>query len=142
MNLLESLELERYKLLIDRQKYYTGLAKDAFGSYTKLLTGLAAGGIALVSTRTRLEIRPTVLLYLVDGIVYLVTFLGVIASAQIVFCLARWWDCRHAELKMNSNSPAIRWWWWLFESLYVVAILFSIAVTWHMADELPLVLAP
>ena len=137
----DSLKLERYKFVTDRQKYFTDLARDAFASYARFFTGLVAGGILLVSTRNRLELQPDVVLYLVHGIVYLVSFLGFVASAQIIFCLARWRGFRGAERKINSDSPPIRWWWWVFEVLYVLAIVFPVVAAWHTAGALPGVLA-
>ncbi|MGD0200982.1 MAG: hypothetical protein ABSD27_09580 [Bryobacteraceae bacterium] len=137
MDLHDSLKLERYKFVTDRQKYFTELARDAFASYARLFSGLAAAGVALVSTRTKLELRPAVLLYLINGILYLTTFLGLVTSAQIVFCLARWWEFRNAERKMNPDSPPIGWWWWLFETLYVMAILVAVVGAWCVARQLP-----
>jgi hypothetical protein len=137
MDLQDSLKLERYKLVTDRQKYFTELARDAFASYIKFLTGLSAGAIAIVSTRNRLELRIDIILYLVNGILYLVTFLGIVASGQIVFCLARWYGFRTAESKINPDSPEPDRWWWIFETLYIVAIWFSVSVAWYYAAGLP-----
>jgi hypothetical protein len=137
MDLQDSLKLERYKLVTDRQRYFTELARDAFASYVKFLTGLSAGAIALVSTRNRFDLRMDVVLYLIKGILYLVTFLGIVASGQIMFCLARWYGFRTAESKINPDSPEPDWWWWIFETLYIVAILFSVAVAWYYAAGLP-----
>jgi hypothetical protein len=133
----DPLRIERYKFVTDRQKYFTDLARDAFGSYSKLLAGLTAGAMTLVSTRNRLELRPDVVLYLVHGIVYLVGFFGVVAAAQIIFCLARWFGYRRAQQALDPKAPAMGWWWWIFETLYVVAIVVSIWALWHIAGQLP-----
>ena len=116
MDLKESLTLERYKLVTDRQRYFTELARDAFASYVRFLTGLSAGAITIVSTRNRLDLRVDVVLYLVNGILYLVTFLALVASGQIAFCLVRWRGFRGAESKINPESPEPDWWWWIFEA--------------------------
>jgi hypothetical protein len=137
MNLIESLKLERYKLVTERQKYFTELARDAFASYVRFLTGLTAGAITLVSTRNKLELRPPVVLFLVDAILYLVWFLAVVTSGQIVFCLVRWYGFRKAEARINPDSPPPDWWWWVFETLYVIVIVFSAIVAWRVARQLP-----
>jgi hypothetical protein len=115
MDLRDSLKLERYKLVTDRQRYFTELARDAFASYVKFLTGLTAGAIALVSTRNRLELRIDIVLYLINGILY---------------------GFRTAESKINPDSPKPDWWWWIFETLYIVAILFSVGLAWYYAAGL------
>jgi hypothetical protein len=137
----DSLKLERYKYVLDRQKYFTDLARDAFASYARFFTGLVAGGFVLVSTRNRLELRPDVLAYLVHGIVYVLAFLGFVASAQIAFCLARWRGFREAEMKINVSTPPLRWWWWVFETLYILAIWFTIVAAWYAASAMPNMLA-
>jgi hypothetical protein len=131
MDLKESLKLERYKLVTDRQRYFTELARDAFASYVKFLTALTVGALTLVSTQNRLDLRIDIVIYVVRGILYLITFLGVVASSQIVFCLARWYGFRRAESKINPDTPRPDRWWWIFESLYIVAICFSIGVAWR-----------
>jgi hypothetical protein len=137
VDLRESLTLERYKFVIDRQRYFTELARDAFASYAKLFSALAAAGAALVSAKNTLQLRPATLLYLIDGILYLATFLGLVASAQIVFCLARWREFRSAERTINPDSPPIGWWWWLFEVLYIIAILVTVIGAWWIEGRLP-----
>lgn len=137
MDLEETLKVERYRFVTDRQKYFTELARDAFASYARFLTGLVVGGIALVSSRNKLELRLEVVLYLVHGIVYLVTFLGFVASAQIIFCLFKWWGFRRAEGEINPDCPKMSWWSWLFEALYIVAISVTVLAAWHVASQLP-----
>jgi hypothetical protein len=61
MELAEALELERYKFVVDRQRYLTELARDAFASYARFFSALAGGGIALVSARSKLELSPELL---------------------------------------------------------------------------------
>ena len=55
MTLDEELKLERYKLVTDRQKYFTNLARDAFTSYVKIFTTLAIGAITLLSAKSKLN---------------------------------------------------------------------------------------
>lgn len=137
MDLKDSLRLERYKLVTERQRYFTELARDSFASYIRLLAGLTAGGITLVSTRSKLELMPQVVVQLVDAIVYLVTFLGCVAIVQILFCLARWRGFRRAESEINPDTPPPDWWWWLFETMYACAIAFSIYLAWCVKSGVP-----
>ena len=137
MVLNDSLKLERYKLVTERQKYFTELARDAFSSYVRFLTALTAGAITLVSTRNKLELRLPVVLFLVDGLLYLVWFLALVTSGQIVFCLVRWNGFRKAESKINPDSPSPDSWWWIFETLYVIVVVLSAIVAWRIATQLP-----
>lgn len=139
MDLADSLEIERYRFVTDRQKYFTELARDAFASYMRLFSGLGAGAVALVSTWNKLEIKPDVLVFLIRVILVLVTFLGIVASAQIVYCLTRWWGYRQGERDINSDSPPIRQGWWIFESLYIAAILVTVGGAWFVANRLPMI---
>ena len=45
MTMEENLKLERYKMVTERQKYFTDLARDSFASYIKVFTYLCAGAI-------------------------------------------------------------------------------------------------
>jgi C4-dicarboxylate transporter len=146
--LKEQMRLERYKLVTDRQKYFTELARDTFASYMKIFTGLAAGGIALISAKSKLELGPDILKPLLYTIAVLISFLGIVAIAQIAFCLKRWKGYRDREREVNPDSPSIKKWYWVFETLYCVSILLSIVAVfvflqvWVGSDELMSVIAP
>ncbi len=137
IDLQDALKVERYKLVVDRQRYFTELARDSFASYIRFLAGLTAGAITLVSTRNKLELKPELVVQLVNAIVYLVTFLGAVACVQIVFCLKRWRGFRGAESKINPDTPSPDWWWWMFETAYVMAIVFSLYLAWYVKSALP-----
>ena len=130
MSLDDSLKLERYKLVTDRQKYFTELARSSFAEYMKVFTGLAAGAIVLVSAKSKLDLKPEHARLLIIAIAGLVTLLGVLAIGQIVFCLVRWYGYRRAENEVNENAPLIKSWFWVFEVLYCVAIGLSILAGW------------
>jgi hypothetical protein len=140
--LADSLKIERYKFVTDRQKYFTELARDAFASYVRLFSGLGAGAVALVSTWNKLEIKPDFLIFLIQVILSLVTILGFVASAQIVFCLTRWRGYRQGERAVNPDSPTSGRSWWIFEALYIAAILAIIGGAWLVAQRLPSFLPP
>ena len=129
----EELKLERYKVVTARQKYFTDLAQGAFTSYSKAFASLVAGGIALISAKSKLELEPELLNSLLNAILYLVAFLGVVAIGQIIFCLARWKGYREDEIDINPDSPPIKWWWWIFETLYCIAITVSIVAIWMIS---------
>lgn len=59
MSIDDDLKLERYKLVADRQKYFTELARASFEAYTKVFVTLSAGSIALVSARSSLGVQQS-----------------------------------------------------------------------------------
>lgn len=136
MSFDDDLKLERYKLVTDRQKYFTELSRDAFASYMKIFTALAVAGITLVSAKSQLSIHPKLLFPLINGILWLITFLGVSAIGQIIFCLYRWNGYRRAEQDINADSPEIKFWWWIFEGLYCLAIMISIIAVWCISSNI------
>ena len=142
MDLPESLKLERYKFVTDRQRYFTDLARDAFASYAKFFTALVGAVFVLVSSREPLGLRMETMLYLVRSVLYLAGFLAVVASIQIAFCLWRWHGYRRAERKINPDSPPIDRWWWLFETLYIAAIWGALLGCYLFVQNLPGLLRP
>ncbi len=136
MGFEDNLKLERYKLVTNRQKYFTELTRDVFASYMKIFTALAVAGIALVSAKSQLSIHPKLLFPLLNGILWLITFLGISAIGQIIFCLCRWEGYRKAEIEINPLSPEIKRWWWIFEGLYCLAIVISIISVWCISSNI------
>jgi hypothetical protein len=132
MNLNDSIKLERYKLITDRQKYFTELARDAFGSYLKVFVGLAAGLITLVSAKSQLKLDHDILIDLIQCIKYLITFMGAAITGQIIFCLFRWYGYHGEERQFYSSRANARKknLYWLFEAFYVLMIIISLAVLW------------
>ncbi|MBN2590539.1 MAG: hypothetical protein JXA96_11815 [Sedimentisphaerales bacterium] len=133
MTIEDDLRLERYRLVTDRQKYFTELARSSFGSYVKVLTGLAMASVTLISTRHQLGIGIPVLTKLIYGVASLTTFWGVIAIIQIIFCLSRWKGYRRAEQSVYDQSPSVKAWWWIFEALYCVFIALSTIAIWFFS---------
>jgi len=119
------LKIERYKSVIDRQKYFTDLARDSFKSYLQIYTALITGGITLVYAKPNLDIEQDLLGSLSTALVFLIAFLGVVSIGQIIFCLVRWKGFRDTEVDIIPNPP-IKPWWWVFEGLYCLAIIISI----------------
>ena len=131
MLLDEEFKLERYKLVTDRQKYFTELARSSFGSYVKVLTGLAMASLTLISAQTQLGIKTNLLEKLIYSVAGLTSFWGFVAIAQISFCLFRWRGYRKAEQSVYVDSPEIKWWWWIFETLYCLFIAVSVGCIWY-----------
>ncbi len=90
----------------------------------------------MVSAGDKLEVRLDLLRELVNALVWLATILAVFASAQIAFCLARWWGYRKAERMIHPDSPKEKWWWWVFEALYAVTIWVTVIGAWRIAGQL------
>lgn len=136
MSVEDDLKLERFKLVTDRQKYFTELARGTFASYVKVFTALAVAGIMLISARSKLDLRPDMVPRLVYAVAGLVTFLGIVSIGQIVFCLVRWKGYRKAEQEINPDSPRMKRWWWVFEGLYCVTIAISTVAVWVVSWSL------
>ena len=140
MTMEENLKLERYKMVTERQKYFTDLDRDSFASYIKVFTYLCAGAITLVSTRLSLQIDAKLLIQLIKGITILVTFLGIVAVGQITFCLIRWYGFRRTETEINKECPKAEWWAWFFEGLYMFFITVSILMAWFGSSKFSLII--
>lgn len=139
MTFEESLTLERYKLVTERQKYFTDLAKDTFNSYTTIFAAFAGGAVALVSSKKQLGIEPAVVAALLQMIAVLLTLTAVFTVIQIVFCLKRWYGFRKAECMINPKVPKPENWAWLFEGMYCFGIVLSSAFAWwgfHYLDAI------
>ncbi len=126
----QELELERYRLVTSRQAYFTDLAKETFSNYIKIFISLSSGAIALISLSKSLVIEVTLLSKLLFAISTLLSIVGIISICQIIFCLVRWYGFHNAERQINPDCPKAEWWAWLFEGMYVLAIIFSIMVLW------------
>jgi len=130
MTLKQDIALERYKLVTSRQAYFTDLAKETFSYYVKIFVSLSSGAIALVSLKEKIAVNVSLLPKLLCAIGALLSIVGTISICQILFCLLRWYGFRNAECRINPDCPKAEWWAWLFEGMYVVAIISSVMVLW------------
>ena len=137
MDLKDSLKLERYKLVTERQKYFTDLAREAAGTYLKFLSALVAAAITVVSTSNKLDLDRRTVTFVITSIASLITFLAFATAGQVAFCLWRWQGFRRAEAKINPDCPSPDKAWWIFETIYIVVIGVSVAMAWLMAFKLP-----
>lgn len=131
----EDLKLERYKLVTDRQKYFTELAKDTFNSYVRVFVTFTGGAVALIYFKKQLEVDPQVIIDLLKAIALLLSLVAVISIGQIFFCLVRWYGLRSTECKINPDCPKPECWAWIYEGLYMLAILGSIFLAWTGFDH-------
>lgn len=136
MDLKDNLKIERYKLVTDRQKYFTELARNTFDFYIKLFISLVAGAIALTSAKSILDIDPQLLRRFIGIILFLISFGGLVSIIQISFCLWRWYGFRRTEISINPDSPPIKKGAWYFEGLYILTIFVSLIVMWFCAVQL------
>jgi len=136
MNLQENLKIERYKLVVNRQKYFTELARTTFNSYIKIFIYLVAGGIALISAKSILEIDPQLLRKLIRIILVLAYIIAIVSIIQIGFCLWRWYGFRRAEIEINPDSPPIKKLAWIFEGLYIFIIIITLIVICRGASQI------
>jgi len=130
MSLKENLKIERYKFVVDRQGYFTDLAKQTFNLYARTFAAFSAGAVTLISLRNQLSLKATVVISLLDAIALLLTLAAIISIIQICFCLKRWYGFRKAECEINPDAPKPESWAWLFEGMYCIAIIASIVVAW------------
>jgi hypothetical protein len=130
MTLEESLKLERYKLVTERQKYFTDLAKGTFNYYARTFASFAVGAIALVSLKRKLSIEAEVIAGIIQMIAILLTLIAIGSIVQVAFCLKRWYGFRDAECEINPLCPRPESWAILFEGMYGLGIGASIIVIW------------
>ena len=71
----ESFQNEKYKVIIDRQKFYANLSREIFDKYAKVFLTLAAGTLAIISAKEKLEIAVKLTPKLINGIAVLITFM-------------------------------------------------------------------
>ena len=127
MDFDDELKLERFKILTDRQKYFTELSRDTYNLYLKTFIYIVTAGVALVSLQEKFNIPVGILTRLLNILILLLIIVGISAIIQIVFCLVRWYKLKADESKINSNA-VVEWWAWIYEGLYVVTILASILI--------------
>ncbi len=130
----DELNIERFKSIIDRQKYFTELARDTFNLYIKAFIYIITGAIALISLREKFTIPVNILHRLVNILLLLIYIIAIASTAQIIFCLVRWYKLKDDEMTINSNAKK-EWWAWIYEGIYIVTILISILIVFLNRGE-------
>jgi hypothetical protein len=136
VELQDSLTLERYKLAIDRQRYYTGMARDAFATYAKFVAGIAAVVVTLLSARESLGLDQALIPALVVLLAYLLAFLGIVAAIQIAIAGVRWRRFHQLAAGIDPETSKLPPAWWLFDVGYLLAIAASVALGWRLLERL------
>ncbi len=136
MELPDVLILERYRLAIDRQKYYTSVARDAFATYAKFVAGIAAVIAGLLAARESLGLDATIMPDLIAMFGYVLAFLAAAAIVQIVVALVRWRRARAIEAELNPETPALGVFWWASEGMYIAIVVASVIGGWRVLGGL------
>jgi uncharacterized membrane protein YidH (DUF202 family) len=136
MELRDGLILERYRLAIDRQRYFTGVARDAFATYAKFAAGLGAVAVTLVSARESLGLDKAVIPDAIAVLACVLVFLAVAAIIQIVVAMVRWRRFRQHQAEIDSDAPPVHSLWWFAEAAYLLVITASLALGWRILETL------
>ncbi len=136
--LTKEAQLEMYKSVIDRQKMCSEFSHYSFLFFIKFIAWVCVALGALVSfvskigstVPTEKETSSNIVVLtkdhlslILDGSSSLVWVLGVLTSVQIVFCLCRWTQYRRIESRLSNGVVKAEYGAWIFEVLYVIAIL-------------------
>jgi hypothetical protein len=124
MNFDEELKLVNFKLITERQKYFTELAKDAFNIYLKAFVYIVTGAVALISLKEKIKIEPSVFGHLINILIFLTFVIGFACVGQISFCLYRWYRLKEREC-LITNDKANYFWAFLYEGFFIFIIVAS-----------------
>jgi hypothetical protein len=133
--------LERYKLLVERERYCTVMARDAFATYGKFVVVVALGAVAMVSARESLGLDKTLMPQLLKFLGALVAFLAFIAVAQIVIAMVRQYTLHEAQRGIDADVRRMRRTWWVVDAVYLAIIVASLLYAWHAAGALAIQVA-
>jgi hypothetical protein len=127
MTYSDELKIERYKIIKDRQKYFTELAKNAYDLYLKTFIYIVTGAMALLSFKEKINVQGKVLEKVMKILILLIYVVGFAAIFQILFCLVRWYALKSEE-KEFVHTFKKEWWAFIYEGIYVTIILTSMAI--------------
>lgn len=136
MDLRDNLILERYKIAIDRQRYFTGIARDAFATYAKFVAGIAAVALTLVSARESLGLDRAVMPDMLAVLACLLLFLGLVATIQIAVAVVWWRRFRQLEAAIDPEAQKRHPLWWFAEATYLLVIAASLVFGWRAFETL------
>jgi hypothetical protein len=135
VELHDSLILERYRLAIDRQRYFTSVARDAFITYAKFVTGIAAVVVTLLSARESLGLDPALIPALLALLAYLLAFLGIVAGIQIAIALVQWRRFHRLAARIDPETYPLPFAWWMLDTAYLLVIATSVATGWRLLEN-------
>jgi uncharacterized membrane protein YidH (DUF202 family) len=136
MELRDNLILERYRLAIDRQRYFSGIARDAFATYAKFAAGIGAIAVTLVSARESLGLDKAVMPDAIAVLACLLVFIAAVAIIQVVAAVVRWHRFRRLQAEIDPDTPTLHPLWWFPEAAYVLVILASLILGWRTLEAL------
>ncbi|MGH7523515.1 MAG: hypothetical protein ACREK8_04345 [Gemmatimonadales bacterium] len=134
MDLRESLTLERYRLAVERQQYFTGLARDAFANYAKFAVAIGAIAIGLVSARESLGLDKAVIPDAMAVLASLLVFIAIVAITQVLIGMIRWRQFRRLQIEIDPDPPSPHALWWLAEAVYLLIIVGSVILGWRTLE--------
>jgi uncharacterized membrane protein YidH (DUF202 family) len=135
MDYQEELNIERYKVITDRQKYFTDLTKDTFNIYMRTFVYIITGIVALVSFMDKFSIPENVMTQLIKVLISLLTIIAVSSCVQILFCLIRWYSLKNQEKQINTAAK-VEWWAWIYEGMYMAVIVVSVFFMYAAKNEI------
>ncbi len=133
MELPDSLVLERYKLALERQNYFTAVARDAFSGFGKLATVVALGAVALVAARDSFGLDSAMMPDLLDLLACTVTLVAVVSAVQVMVAMVRRRFYRRLEVEIDASIPQHRASSWLAEAIYLTVLAVTVFATWEIA---------
>lgn len=125
-----NLTVEHLQFARHRQEYHAERARGVFELFIKIFVTLAGGCLVLISAKGTSNYDPTHLHGIFKAAAVLLTFLGTISIIQISLNLKSWHGARCKECEISSSVPEILCYWWLYESLYCIAIAIAIGASW------------
>ena len=136
MELQDGFVLERYRLLVERERYCAVMARDAFATYGKFVVVVALGAVAMVSARESLGLDKALMPQLLQLLGALIAFLAFIAVVQIVIAMVRQYTLHEAQRGLDPDATRMRRTWWLADAIYLAIIVVSLLYAWHAAGTL------
>lgn len=136
MELQDSLTLERYKVAIERQRYFTAVSRDAFATFAKFTAAIAAASLTIVSARESLGLDRELVPDMLAVLAYLLTFLGAVTVVQVGVAMVRGRRARRVEAELNPETPRQHMLWWMAEALYLAVVVAAVVIGWRALEQL------
>ena len=132
MELRDNLILERYRLALDRQRYFAGIARDAFATYAKFAAAIGAIAVVLESLGLDKAVMPDAIAVLAC----LLVFIAVVAMIQVVISVIRWRRFHQIQAEIDPDAPRLHSLWWFAEAVYLLVIAASLILGWRTLEAL------
>ncbi|HEY3935630.1 MAG TPA: hypothetical protein VGL65_13545 [Gemmatimonadales bacterium] len=136
MELHDGFVLERYKVLVERERACAAMARDAFATYGKFVVVVALGAVAMVSARESLGLDKEMMPQLLQLLGGLVGFLALVAVAQIITAMVRRHMLHQARRGIDPDTERMRPIWWVADAIFLLIIVVSLLYAWRAAAQL------